>query len=112
MWDVNNISELTELEEYQQWVWNTTTPKNGPEGAWWAASGLTAEAGEVISLFEKAYRKGQPMDINKLMDELGDVLWFLTAVCNMTNLTLDEVMTHNIEKINKRVANGQVTSEG
>jgi len=100
------------LSEYQDWVWETTTPKEGDNGGWWAASGMVAEAGESLALFEKAYRKGIPVDRDNLMDELGDVLWFLAAVCNMMDIELMDVLQHNIHKINTRQSKGMVTSDG
>ena len=100
------------LSNYQDWVWETTTPKEGDNGGWWACSGMAAEAGESLALFEKAYRKGVPVDRSILMDELGDVLWFLTAVCNMMDIELSDVMMHNVHKINTRQAKGMVTSDG
>jgi NTP pyrophosphatase (non-canonical NTP hydrolase) len=100
------------LSNYQDWVWETTTPKEGDNGGWWACSGMAAEAGESLALFEKAYRKGVPVDRTVLMDELGDVLWFLTGVCNMMDIELCDVMMHNVHKINTRQAKDMVTSEG
>lgn len=100
------------LDYYQAWVWSTTTPKEGDNGGWWACSGMTAEAGESLALFEKAYRKNLPVDKEKLTDELGDVLWFLAATCNMMEIDLSEVLNHNVRKINKRQADGKITSEG
>lgn len=106
------MTDMTTLEIYQDFVWDTTTPKEGDNGGWWACSGMASEAGESLALFEKAYRKGTEVDTTKLMDELGDVLWFLAAVCNMMDISLDEVMEHNINKIKERTRLGQVTSAG
>ena len=100
------------LNDYQDWVYSTTTPKEGDNGGWWACSGLVSEAGESMALFEKAYRKGVLVDRDRLMDELGDVLWFLAATCNMMDIDLNDVMQHNVHKINERQSRGQVTSEG
>lgn len=99
------------IEHYQDWVWNTTTPKEGDNGGWWACSGMAAEAGESLALFEKSYRKGVPVDRDTLMDELGDVLWFLVATCNMMDIDFKDVLMNNVHKINTRQAKGMVTSE-
>jgi NTP pyrophosphatase (non-canonical NTP hydrolase) len=103
----NTVEEKTELEEYQEWVEQTTShvvPK-GLRG-WWAATILSCEAAEVLELHEKSLRKeGSCMveDKNKVMDELGDTFWSLAAVANAYGLTLDEIIEHNIQKINERV---------
>lgn len=112
MLDMEKFGDTSILDCYQEWVWKTTTPKEGDNGGWWACSGMTAEAGESLALFEKAYRKGVPVDRERLTDEIGDVLWFLASTCNMMDIDLGDVLMHNVAKINKRQADGKVTSEG
>lgn len=90
--------DKTELEEYQEWVASTSAGR----GANWAAMGVAAEAGEVLALFEKSVRRETPVDTAQVEDELGDVLWFVAEVCNSLQLSLDDVLMHNIEKINAR----------
>jgi NTP pyrophosphatase (non-canonical NTP hydrolase) len=101
-----NQVEKTEMEEYQEFV-EITTQGSGPE---WALSEITAELGEVNELFAKAWRKGRITRdmledeefINKLGDEIGDLLWSVVALCNECNLYVDDVVAHNIDKLNKR----------
>lgn len=91
---------MTELEEYQEWVSSTSSKR----GLVWAALGLAAEAGEVVGNLEKWLRKdyGAAPPKEKTLDELGDVLWFMAEICNSLEITLDDVILHNIEKINGR----------
>jgi len=105
-------TNMTELEEYQEFVRSTATDKP-PDMLAWSLSGLSAEAGEVQGVLEKAWRKRGHLDANdidKLFDELGDVLWFLTAACNTLGFSLDDVIMHNIDKLNKRKAQGALMS--
>lgn len=103
------MSDRTELEEYQEFVAEHTSENIGKliinkqftEG-WWATSGLNCEAAEVLELFEKSYRKGIPIDRDKLKDELGDTFWFLIAVCNAYDIDPDEMIEDNISKLIKR----------
>lgn len=111
-----DFEELTELEEYQEFV--ALCPQPTPEDiintdpdtlkGWWAASQMSCEASEVEEIFEKAVRKGKDIDVEKLMDECGDVLWGLTCVCNTFGITLDDVIAHNINKLSER--HGKVIS--
>jgi len=103
---------MTELEEYQEFVAKLTSNKPNDMVAW-AVAGLVAEAGEVSGVLEKAWRKKghlEAEDIDKLFDELGDVLWFLTATANALSLSLDDVMMHNINKLNERLNKGTLIS--
>jgi len=105
--------ETTELEEYAEWVMQGVSPKVAPTDVpRWASMGMVAEAGEVIALFEKSWRKDIPMDRTMLMDEAGDVLWFLTAMVTASGITLDEVIEHNIIKLNQRRYTSEVANQG
>lgn len=105
--------ETTELDEYQLWIDSVKSFKGSPDDRielTWAVTGLTSEAGEVAGEVEKMLRKGETLDNRreKILDELGDVLWYSGAVCNALGISLDDVIEHNIEKINKRVYGSEV----
>lgn len=95
------MEEKTELDEYQQWVRSVSAKR----GLTWSVMGLTSEAGEVAGEVEKWLRKDYslPPPTEKIFDELGDVLWYVAEICNSLGLSMDEVIEHNIQKINERV---------
>lgn len=66
------------------------------------ALGLTGEAGEVADLIKKSQYAGGSLDIPKLEEELGDVLWYLQALCNFCGLTIEQLATLNIQKLTAR----------
>ncbi len=68
--------------------------------------GLTGEAGEVANIVKKIQRDHGGV-INdeirgKLKDELGDVLWYISACADELGLTLAEIADHNVAKLAKR----------
>jgi NTP pyrophosphatase (non-canonical NTP hydrolase) len=76
--------------------------------------GLAGEGGEFVDLVKKICRDhGYNMPMSDLspdlwtdmQHELGDVLWYLTQLCDMLGLTLDGLMTKNMEKLKAREAN-------
>lgn len=78
-----------------------------PEGqlTQWATLGASAEMGEVAAVVEKALRKKgflDPEDEDKILDEVGDVLWFLTALLFSVDYTLEEALVHNVQKLENR----------
>lgn len=68
----------------------------------WAISEMCGEAGEVSGLSAKATRKGVAIDKDKLLDELGDTLWGVTASAIIAGYTLEQLMSHNVEKLRER----------
>lgn len=98
----------SDLSIYQNWVWDTTSPHvismETPGMLAWAMLGLAAETGEVTELAEKSLRKNKPLDVAALEAELGDVLWYITAIANAADISMDDVMHYNMSKINERIA--------
>ena len=72
----------------------------------WNAIGLAGEAGEVADLVKKQIFHQQGIDRLKMKKELGDVLWYVAALCTEFDLTLEEVMQHNIDKLKARFPEG------
>lgn len=81
----------------------------------YCAMGLTGEAGEVADKIKKLYRddKLNSLDATSellLIDEhrlaiakeLGDVLWYITAMANEIDMDLEQVAQMNYDKLLKR----------
>ncbi len=68
--------------------------------------GLAGEAGEVANIVKKIQRDfgGELTDEirGKLKDELGDVLWYISACADELELTLEEIAEFNVEKLATR----------
>jgi NTP pyrophosphatase (non-canonical NTP hydrolase) len=72
----------------------------------WNALGLAGEAGEVAELVKKGVFHRHTIDRAKLEQEIGDVLWYASALCTALGLDLGEIMQTNIEKLKVRYPNG------
>jgi len=72
----------------------------------WNALGLTGEAGEVADTIKKAVFHQHGIDRDLLIKELGDVLWYVAALCTKLDVTMSEVMERNIDKLRKRYPDG------
>lgn len=69
--------------------------------------GLVEEVGEVVQLFKKDRRPEasgfrKPMDKERLMEECGDVLWYLDTVARTNGFSLEEAAIYNKNKLSKR----------
>jgi NTP pyrophosphatase (non-canonical NTP hydrolase) len=88
------------------------------------ALGLVGEAGEVADKVKKLYRDGHlslggdpilelNVDIRvEIAKELGDVMFYVTAVASDLGFDLDEIATMNIEKLNSRKRRGRLRGSG
>lgn len=70
------------------------------------AMGLSGEAGEVANLIKKHRFHGHPLDVTELVDELGDVMFYLQALCNVAGVDIVEVLLHNVRKLTTRYPKG------
>ena len=77
----------------------------------YAVMGLTGEAGEVANAFKKVIRDHQGVVSaevrDDIVDELGDVLWYVTAIAHELGFTLEEVAIRNNFKLEERYKNGK-----
>lgn len=73
--------------------------------------GLAGEIGEVIDIMKKYIYQGKDLDITDVIEEVGDVLWYIANFCNVNNITMDECMESNIKKLRKRFPNGFTTKD-
>lgn len=94
-----------ELNEYQQLAARTiNSDLDVREMELHALHGLASEVGEIHSIYQKEYQ-GHTFDINHVMSEAGDLLWFLAELVTCYGYDLDDIAKHNIEKLKKRYPN-------
>lgn len=72
----------------------------------WCAIGLGGESGEVLEQIKKGLLHRHGLDKEKLKSELGDCCWYLAGLCTRLDISLEEVMTDNIQKLYIRYPNG------
>lgn len=72
----------------------------------WNALGLAGEAGEVADTIKKAVFHQHGLDRDHLIKELGDVLWYVAALCTKLDIPMSLVMERNIAKLRARYPDG------
>lgn len=70
------------------------------------ALGLAGESGEFADIVKKHLGHGHPLDDDKALKELGDVLWYVARAAAKLGFTLDDVAAANIAKLRKRYPDG------
>lgn len=98
-------TEMT-LNEYAALARRTQNRElSGVEREMHALHGLSAEVGEIHSIYQKVYQ-GHGLNDHEIMLELGDLLWFAVEMCDVMGVTLEDVARMNIEKLKRRYPQG------
>ena len=65
--------------------------------------GLMNEAGEVGGAFKKEIRD-RVDNTDLIIDEMGDVLWYLVRLCDVYDIKISELMVNNMDKLFQRMS--------
>jgi NTP pyrophosphatase (non-canonical NTP hydrolase) len=79
-----------------------------------AAVGMSAEAGEFTEVVKKIIFQGKPVNDENLFHlkrELGDIMWYVSQACIGLEISLEEVIQMNFEKLSARYPEGAFTIE-
>lgn len=74
--------------------------------------GLSGEVGEFANKWKKTIRDGVPMDRQDAKAELGDILWYISALARDCRLSLDEIAEANLDKLASRKDRGVLGGSG
>lgn len=74
--------------------------------------GLVGEAGEVAEKIKKLIRDSSRFQNEEIMKELGDVVFYATALANIYGKGLQEVLELNIAKLDDRQRRGKLKGSG
>lgn len=74
--------------------------------------GLVGEAGEVAEKIKKLIRDSTKVDRDEVIKELGDVIFYATALANYFDGSLEEVIAVNIDKLDSRERRGTLRGSG
>ena len=74
--------------------------------------GLVGEAGEVSEKVKKLFRDKSKFSDEEVLKELGDVLFYVTALSNIFGGNLRAVMEMNMAKLDDREQRGKLKGSG
>ena len=100
-----NQSNLT-ANEYQKAALRTANSENLEDLLLNGVLGLCGESGEVSDHIKKWKFQGHDLDKEKLLNELGDVCWYIAVLAKALETDLETVMNLNIKKLKNRYPNG------
>ncbi len=100
------MDKLT-LDQYQAFAARTSgAGGDGTQRLIIAALGLAGEAGEFANLVKKLTAHGHDVPVEELMEELGDVLWYLAEAATSIESSLGDIGENNVQKLRNRYPEG------
>jgi NTP pyrophosphatase (non-canonical NTP hydrolase) len=75
-------------------------------------TGLVGEVGEIAEKFKKYVRDKTVISSEDMMKELGDVLWYISYLADLWDVSLDMVAGTNLSKLQSRKDRGVIQGSG
>lgn len=95
------------INEYQTLAMHTLNPSLSKKDVLInGVMGLCGESGEAIDIVKKHLAQGHEFDRDALIKELGDIAWYLAETAHALDITLEDVLERNIEKLKERYPRG------
>lgn len=63
--------------------------------------GLCGESGEAIDIVKKWLAQGHELDKDHLAKELGDIAWYLAEAATALDLSLEDILQANLDKLKR-----------
>ena len=67
-----------------------------------AAVGVSGEAGELLDAIKKYWIYNKPLDVTNVIEELGDLRFYIQALMNQLGISEQEVLQRNANKLSVR----------
>lgn len=105
-----------DFREYQMIARKTAVYPNIDNNLIYPVLGLTNEAGEVAGKLKKVIRDNDGLLTDEarqaILDECGDVLWYLSQTCMELEANLDDVAKQNVSKLMDRYKRNVLKGSG
>ena len=126
-WNLKEIMEKVDFSKYQNFVDAVTSDASKDfvalsdrmveldgkganiERLLTAGVGINAEGGEFLEIIKKMVFQGKPWNQDNkdhLIIELGDLMWYVAQACMALEISFDEVIAKNVQKLAKRYPEG------
>ena len=107
--------QATSTQDYQ--VWSRKTAIYAADIAvQYTALGLAGEVGEICNEIKKVYRDDDGIFTAerraKLIDEFGDVFWYLARVTDELDIALPDIVERNMAKLEDRLSRNVISGSG
>ena len=101
-WTPDNPDLTADPVRYDQMVLQLFKAGTAQEMLVHAAMGVAGEAGELVDAIKKSWIYGKPLDRENVIEELGDLRFYIQAMQNVLGISESDVLQHNANKLSKR----------
>ena len=98
-----------DIEHYQKFVNKTAFFPKSSQGRnlSYLVMGIVEEVGEIFEFIVKKETLNEYI-LEQIIKESGDLLWYITAICNEINFSLERLMQYAKVKKNKHISNNSL----
>lgn len=82
------------------------TLSSGDIDLWHGATGICTEAGELLDAVKKTVIYDEPLNVENVIEELGDLEFYMRQVRQNLGISRKETLGHNLQKLNTRYPEG------
>lgn len=97
-----NLPPSTEVVRYDYFVRGLIKPQTEQLMKLHCALGVAGEAGELADNIKRECIYGKAPDRANVIEELGDIMWYVQATMNLYGILPGEVFQGNADKLSKR----------
>ena len=100
------MDEKINFNQYQKEAFDLISEDGRKDMVLNGVLGLAGESGECCDIVKKNRFQGHELNKEHLIEELGDVMWYIAMMCHALNWDLNEIMQMNIDKLKARFPEG------
>lgn len=96
--------------EYSDFVWKPFTENSTDDtrlDILHCAVGMSGETGEIMEHIKKHVYHSEPLDKSKFVSELGDNMWYFTALIRLLGIKFTDILKANHIKLTTRYKDGR-----
>jgi len=116
--EYTKMEQKMTFDEYQEFAKTTAIYPDNAKVVY-PTLGLSGEAGEVAEKVKKNIRKSKfgsfefyGNELDDIAKELGDVLWYVSALASDIGYSLEDIAQINMEKLKSRQERNKIEGEG
>ena len=99
---------IGKMQEYDMKFSNEQSDKESVDigGIFNACLGLSGEVGELNDMIKKWVFHEKDLDMEHAKKEAGDILWYISMLCESFGWNMNEIMQMNVDKLIARYPDG------